>query len=93
MAPGGSSLLLALNDDMNHRYNTSHLSYFRASDQDLALDNSLILGVILDSGSYLAIHVSPFLTTPTSPELPLSPTNEPFCLSLYSISQSCTYSP
>lgn len=69
--------------------NTDPLSCFRATDQDLAMGHRPSPDLSLDSGGQLAVHVSLFLTTLTSPDPPLSQVHKPLPLShlpsLYSL--------
>lgn len=80
-------------DDRSTDINSSFLSFFRASDQCLALGHNPGPDISLDWGGQLAIHVSLFLTTLTSLDPPLDPDHKSFYLSLSSISVSCTLSP
>lgn len=57
--------------------NTDPLSCFRATDQDLAMGHRPGPDLSLDLGGQLAVHVSLFLTTLTSPDPPLSPVHKP----------------
>lgn len=62
--------------------NTGPLSCSSVPDEDLVHGPKRGLEITLDLSGQQAIHVSPFPTTLTSPDLPLSAANEPFHLSL-----------